>query len=95
MSTSPYPSNIEVRRWAEAKGLPVHFQGMLPLSLIKAWDRAHPDRPFVKSEARHGTFSGYAQGCRCDPCLETGRGREREARRARRADKEWDDNGAL
>jgi len=43
--------------------------GSLPKFVIIAWDRAHPDRPYVVSEAYHGTVSGYnSRHCRCDRC---------------------------
>jgi len=71
MSADQHPSNVEVRRWAEAQpwGHKVSGTGGMPSQLIRAWDKAHPDRPYVKSQAHHGTPSGYhTQGCRCDRC---------------------------
>ena len=75
-----YPNARELRDWANAKqpGI-VQDKGHLPRFVILAWDKAHPDRPYVKAQAHHGTARGYGRGCRCDRCLDVGRrnGRER------------------
>lgn len=70
MSTDIYPSSVEVRRWIEQQpwGHKVGSKGRFPVAAIKAWDRAHPDRPYKASEAYHGTIGGYKHGCRCSRC---------------------------
>jgi hypothetical protein len=88
--TSQYPNFMEIRRWAQAKGLPVSGVGKLPYGLIKAWDRAHPDRPFVKAEAHHGSATGYTQyGCRCEPCTAVAVAAESARWKLNREDREW------
>lgn len=73
--TDQYPSNVEVHRWAETQpwGHKVSRTRM-SRDLIRAWDKAHPDRPYVKSEAYHGTAGGYDNhGCRCRRCTDAAR----------------------
>lgn len=90
-----YPTIVEVRRWAEAKDLPVSYTGPLPRGLIKAWDRTHPDRPYKREFAFCGTLAGYSRGCKCDRCRDAVAAGDRQRQRNRRDDREWDDGGAL
>lgn len=84
MSTEQYPNTLEIRRWAELKGLPVKYTGALPIGLIKAWNKTHPERPFVKSQGAHGTVGGVNDGCRCDRCQEFADGYNRDVYAARK-----------
>lgn len=68
-----YPNNIEIRRWAQQQpwGHKVSETGQLPKGVVVAWNRAHPDRPYVAREAHHGTTGGYEnRGCRCRRCTD-------------------------
>jgi hypothetical protein len=79
-----YPTSVELHRWAETQpwGHKVSPRFISP-DLIKAWNRAHPERPYVKSEAYHGTTGGYNnQGCRCDACRRAHTDRQRDVRSA-------------
>lgn len=70
--TDQYPSNVEVHAWAREQpwGHKVSSRA-ISRQLILAWDRAHPDRPYVRSEAYHGTEGGYVNhNCRCDRCTD-------------------------
>lgn len=69
--SAQYPSNVEVHRWVEAQpwGHKASAARITP-QMIKAWDKAHPDRPYVKAEAYHGTPTGYRYDCKCDACRE-------------------------
>lgn len=65
MSQSKYPTNPEVRAWADARFYDVPVRGYLPQWVIDEWDKAHPVRKYVKEQAHHGTPSGYSSGkCR-------------------------------
>lgn len=90
--TSHLPSAAEVRAWGmERNPRALSAKGQLPLALVKAWNKAHPDRQFVKAEGFHGTPQGYmSRDCRCNRCLEAGRRYERERRRTIAEDK-WAD----
>jgi hypothetical protein len=86
--TSRYPNGPELRAWANDRqpGL-IAAAGQLPRFLILAWNKAHPDRPYVPSQAHHGTPHGYSnKGCRCDRCLDAGRRYGREMGRIRSDD---------
>ena len=94
-----YPSNVEVHRWAQAQpwGHKVPMRnwraGAVGRQIIAAWDKAHPDRPYVRSEAYHGTPSGYTKrDCRCERCTAAAADEKRERRRA--ADFERDGEAA-
>lgn len=41
-----------VRRWAVSNGLTKAKRGALPKAVIRAWNEAHPDTPFVRSVDR-------------------------------------------
>lgn len=87
-----HPNNVEIHRWAEAQpwGHKVTSKGITN-QLIAAWNKAHPDRPYVKSEAHHGTAGGYgSRGCRCRPCTDAATAYVTESdvlREAERADR--------
>lgn len=67
--TSQYPNNAEVRAWADERFFDVPTRGRLPGWVIEEWDKAHPVRKYVASEAYHGTLSGYTyRGCREECC---------------------------
>lgn len=70
--TDQYPNNYEIRAWGrKVNPRATPNRGALPIALIAGWNRAHPDRPYVKREAYHGTIGGYNNhGCRCDRCRE-------------------------
>jgi hypothetical protein len=70
--TSQYPSTPEVRDWAmTVTPGAVSMRGELPKVVIAGWNKTHPDRPYVKNQAHHGTPSGYnSRNCRCDRCME-------------------------
>lgn len=70
-----YASAREVRDWANAKQPgTVRHTGHFPRFVILAWNRAHPDRPYVEGKGWHGSVTGYtAKGCRCEPCTEAAR----------------------
>lgn len=90
--SAKYPSNPEVRAWGMArKPDMVPNRGRLPNFLIIAWNRAHPDRPYVATEAYHGTTSGYwNRGCRCERCTACAVRYERYRQSAARADRDED-----
>jgi hypothetical protein len=76
MNTDQYPSSKELRTWAQSKraGAGVGDLGALPNCVVLAWNRAHPERPYVRSQSHHGTWNGYStKSCRCERCLEAGR----------------------
>lgn len=86
--TSAFPSTQELRDWAMSKsaGRNLGRMGSLPHPVIAGWNKTHPERPFVKTEAFHGTLNGYLhRECRCDRCLLAGRTYESE----RYADRKW------
>lgn len=88
LDMSRYPSTLEIRRWAQARK-PGHVGdlGHLPKVVIVAWNRTHPDRPYVGGQSFHATVNGYLDGCRCIGCCESGRAGNREyARRSREGD---------
>lgn len=86
LNTDQYPSNAELRRWAMSKkaGASLSYVGGLPRFVILAWNRAHPERPYVASQAHHGMRKGYEKGCKCDRCLDAGRAIAREQYRRSR-----------
>lgn len=68
---NPYPTTDEIRQWAMSKkaGAGLSYSGPLPKAVIAGWNRTHPDRPYVRSEAYHGSTHGYINmNCRCAPC---------------------------
>lgn len=79
-----YPSNVEVHRWAQAQPwghkVPGNWAvGATGRQIIAAWNKAHPDRPYVKAEAYHGTLSGYGMhNCRCERCTAANSARSRD-----------------
>jgi hypothetical protein len=76
VDTSKFPSAGELRQFARGK---IATRGMIPNALVKAWNRANPDRPYVKGENFHGTIEGYHnRACHCDRCLEVGRSHARD-----------------
>lgn len=85
-AASPYPSNDEVRQWAMTKkaGAGMSYRGALSRAAIAGWDREHPDRPYVASEAYHGSTGGYtSHNCRCRPCTTAGSAASMDGRRGR------------
>lgn len=63
-----YPSNPEVRAWADERFYDVPKTGRLPQWVIDEWDAKHPKRKYVAEKAYHGTLSGYTyHGCK-DAC---------------------------
>lgn len=64
-----YPSNPEVRAWADERFYDVPKTGKLPGWVIEEWDKAHPVRKYVPEQAFHGTTGGYTyHGCREECC---------------------------
>lgn len=68
--TEQYPNNTEIRAWAmSVNPRAVSRRGQLSRAVIAGWNKTHPDRPYVASEAYHGTTCGYVDyDCRCDRC---------------------------
>ena len=69
MARSDYPTVAEVREWGMKYYHGVHPSSRLPHWLIAEWDRHHPKRKYVASEAHHGSLYGYTKRkCKCDEC---------------------------
>lgn len=70
LDTSIFPNYHELRQFAEARGVTVSRKHPPPPSLVAAWDKAHPDRPYVHSHRFHGTSAGrYFHRCSCARCI--------------------------
>lgn len=68
---SRYPSNKEVRTWADERYFDVPKQGPLPKWVIEEWDKHHRTRKYVAEQAHHGTLGGYTyHKCREACCTE-------------------------
>ena len=81
-----YPNNEEVRAWADARFYDVPARGKLPAWVVEEWDKAHPKRKYVHSEAHHGTLGGTTQhGCTCLKCVRRRRSYFNERNAALRA----------
>lgn len=66
-----YPTNPEVRAWADERFYDVPKTGRLPRWVIEAWNEAHPVRKYDPEQAHHGTVTGYIyHGCR-ETCCES------------------------
>jgi hypothetical protein len=65
-----YPNNEEVRAWANDRfGDVVRSRGRMPHWVVQEWNKTHPKRKYVKTQAHHGTLHGATyRKCSCAKC---------------------------